>query len=119
MGILVLQNTGQVLALKQTQTTVAGAHVLVQMLIVEIIKGLLGLSAHWWSFGELNYENVRVPKKQILKCSVPVVLYAIQNNLLFVAAKGLSVSVYQALAQLKVDIPDCFSLSFSILCTLM
>lgn len=112
IAILVLQNAGLALLMKYTQQHGHAAHVRMQILMAEFVKILLGFAAHWWHFGELKLRNMYVPVPQAVRCSVPVCLYIVQNNLAFYAARLLPVASFQALLQLKLMFAAVFAAVF-------
>lgn len=111
-AVLVLQNAGLALLMKYTQQHTHTAHVRVQILLAEFVKVLLGFAAHRWNYGEFKLCNMYIPLSQVVRCSVPVFLYIIQNNLSFYAAKLLSIAILQAIIQLKLMFAAVFAVVF-------
>lgn len=76
--------------------------------ITEVIKLFLSLgmlTKETGSFGRLKasiVEHVFWSPKELLKLSVPSVVYAVQNNMAFVALSNLDAAVYQVTYQLKI-----------------
>jgi len=112
IAVLVLQNASLALLIKYTQQHTHTAHVRIQLLLAEFIKVLLGFAAHWWNYGEFKLCNMYIPLSQTVRCSVPVGLYIVQNNLSFHAAKLLPVAIFQALVQLKLMFAAVFAVVF-------
>lgn len=59
-------------------------------------------------FGELNRHILQSPV-EVLKVSVPALLYTVQNNLLYLALTYLDAATYQVLYQLKILTTAIFS----------
>ncbi|CAL9691840.1 unnamed protein product [Knipowitschia caucasica] len=76
--------------------------------LTEVIKLLLSLamlSKETGSLGRLKnalVEHILSSPKELLKLSVPSVVYAIQNNMAFLALSNLDAAVYQVTYQLKI-----------------
>uniref|UniRef100_A0A8C0IK62 Solute carrier family 35 member A1 n=1 Tax=Chelonoidis abingdonii TaxID=106734 RepID=A0A8C0IK62_CHEAB len=76
--------------------------------ITEVIKLFLSvgiLAKETGSLGRLMTslrENVLGSPKELLKLSVPSVVYAVQNNMAFLALSNLDAAVYQVTYQLKI-----------------
>uniref|UniRef100_A0A8D0G544 Solute carrier family 35 member A1 n=1 Tax=Sphenodon punctatus TaxID=8508 RepID=A0A8D0G544_SPHPU len=76
--------------------------------ITEVIKLFLSvgiLAKETGSLGRLLTslkENVLASPKELLKLSVPSVVYAVQNNIAFLALSNLDAAVYQVTYQLKI-----------------
>ncbi|XP_035650341.1 CMP-sialic acid transporter-like isoform X4 [Oncorhynchus keta] len=76
--------------------------------VTEVIKLFLSLgmlTKEAGSFGRLKasiVEHVFQCPKELLKLSVPSVVYAIQNNMAFIALSNLDAAVYQVTYQLKI-----------------
>ncbi|XP_054827745.1 CMP-sialic acid transporter [Eublepharis macularius] len=76
--------------------------------IAEVIKLFLSLGILAKETGSLSKlltslrENVLGSPKELLKLSVPSVVYAIQNNMAFLALSNLDAAVYQVTYQLKI-----------------
>ncbi|CAB1342777.1 unnamed protein product [Coregonus sp. 'balchen'] len=76
--------------------------------VTEVIKLFLSLgmlTKETGSFGRLKasiVEHVFQSPKELLKLSVPSVVYAIQNNMAFIALSNLDAAVYQVTYQLKI-----------------
>ncbi|XP_071225877.1 CMP-sialic acid transporter-like isoform X2 [Salvelinus alpinus] len=76
--------------------------------VTEVIKLFLSLgmlTKEAGSFGRLKasiVEHVFQSPKELLKLSVPSVVYAIQNNMAFIALSNLDAAVYQVTYQLKI-----------------
>ena len=119
---LVLQQSGLVLMIRYSRTAGAGAdHISyipsVVVVSAEVVKFLLNLTLEI-TVKKPDGVGASTDIKQIfktmvnmesLKLLVPALLYLIQNNLLFVALKNLSVPVYQVLNQGKLFTTAFFS----------
>ncbi|KAF4099162.1 CMP-sialic acid transporter [Onychostoma macrolepis] len=76
--------------------------------LTELIKLLLSLgmllreSGDWGRFRSVVVSNILRSPKELLKLSVPSVVYAVQNNMAFVALSNLDAAVYQVTYQLKI-----------------
>lgn len=76
--------------------------------LTEVIKLLLSLGMLTKEMGSLGrlkntlVDNIVFSPKELLKLSVPSVVYAIQNNMAFVALSNLDAAVYQVTYQLKI-----------------
>ncbi|XP_047430158.1 CMP-sialic acid transporter [Mugil cephalus] len=76
--------------------------------ITEVIKLILSLGMLTKESGSLLRlkntiaENIIFSPKELLKLSVPSIVYAIQNNMAFVALSNLDAAVYQVTYQLKI-----------------
>jgi UDP-sugar transporter A1/2/3 len=72
--------------------------------VVKLVVSLAGERLWYLPAGESLLARVRSEMWTIdmVKLSVPGVLYTVQNNLLFVALSNLSIGVYQVSAQLKI-----------------
>lgn len=112
VALLVVQNAGLVILMKYTQQYTHAAHVRVQLLLAEFVKVVLGFAAHRWNYGEFKLCNMYIPLLQTVRCSVPVFLYIVQNNLSFHASKLLPVAIFQALVQLKLIFAAVFAVAF-------
>jgi UDP-sugar transporter A1/2/3 len=72
--------------------------------VVKLVASLMGEYIWHLPAGESLVARVRgeMWSVDMVKLSVPGVLYTVQNNLLFVALSNLSIGVYQVSAQLKI-----------------
>ncbi|XP_030637146.1 CMP-sialic acid transporter [Chanos chanos] len=76
--------------------------------ITEVIKLILSVGMLFRETGTLNklqavvVEHIFHSPKELLKLAVPSVVYAIQNNMAFVALSNLDAAVYQVTYQLKI-----------------
>ncbi|XP_067841010.1 CMP-sialic acid transporter [Heptranchias perlo] len=74
----------------------------------EVIKLILSLGMLTRDTGSLSrmlsalHEHVLRSPKELLKLSVPSIVYAVQNNMAFVALSNLDAAVYQVTYQLKI-----------------
>jgi UDP-sugar transporter A1/2/3 len=108
--LLVVQNVLLVMSVRYSRVhTVDGVAYISSTAVVmsEVVKLLVSLAGEYlWYLkaGESLVARVRdeMWSVDMLKLSVPGVLYTVQNNLLFVALSNLSIGVYQVSAQLKI-----------------
>ncbi|XP_032876735.1 CMP-sialic acid transporter [Amblyraja radiata] len=76
--------------------------------ITEVLKLILSLGMLTRDVGSLRgtlstlYEHILRSPKEMLKLSIPSVVYAVQNNMAFVALSNLDAAVYQVTYQLKI-----------------
>ncbi|XP_066544336.1 CMP-sialic acid transporter [Amia ocellicauda] len=73
--------------------------------IIKLILSLGMLAKETGSLGKLKAsitENIFRSPKELLKLSVPSLVYAVQNNMAFVALSNLDAAVYQVTYQLKI-----------------
>ncbi|XP_013875454.1 CMP-sialic acid transporter isoform X2 [Austrofundulus limnaeus] len=79
-----------------------------KLCLAEVIKLILSLGMLTKESGSINrlkntiMENIIFSPKELLKLSVPSIVYAIQNNMAFVALSNLDAAVYQVTYQLKI-----------------
>jgi len=107
---LILQTTCVVLLLRYSRTKQTEPYVSSTAIVAsEFIKGVICVVLVWLEndrsfdrlFRKLNEEIYRKPA-DTLKLAVPSGLYAIQNNLIFVALSNLNAATYQVSYQLKI-----------------
>jgi UDP-sugar transporter A1/2/3 len=118
---LVLQQSGLVLMIRYSRTAVGPEHIpyipSVVVVSAEILKFMLNgsLEVAFNPDGRINSTEIlktmwsNMISMESIKLFVPALLYLIQNNLLFVALKNLSVPVYQVLNQGKLFTTAFFS----------
>ncbi|XP_006626277.1 CMP-sialic acid transporter [Lepisosteus oculatus] len=73
--------------------------------VIKLILSLGMLAKETGSFGRLKLsitENICGSPKELIKLSVPSVVYAVQNNMAFIALSNLDAAVYQVTYQLKI-----------------
>ncbi|CAF4138966.1 unnamed protein product [Rotaria socialis] len=107
---LILQTTGIVLLLRYSRTWKAEPYISSTAIVAsEFLKGFICLILVWF---ETDCSFVRLAKKlndeiyskpvETFKLTIPSGLYAIQNNLLFIALSYLNAATYQVTYQLKI-----------------
>jgi len=118
---LVLQQSGLVLMIRYSRTAVGPEHIpyipSVVVVSAEVLKFMLNGSLEITFNPDVRSDKSVMLKSMLanmitlecLKLFVPALLYLIQNNLLFVALKNLSVPVYQVLNQGKLFTTAFFS----------
>eukprot|EP00928_Gymnodinium_smaydae_P046437 TRINITY_DN30935_c0_g1_i1.p1 TRINITY_DN30935_c0_g1~~TRINITY_DN30935_c0_g1_i1.p1 ORF type:complete len:367 (-),score=36.60 TRINITY_DN30935_c0_g1_i1:130-1230(-) len=99
---LVLQNSSAVLIMRWTLVRKGEREYLPASAVVvsEMIKTCASLLLVLWEHGTLAgcYAN----KPELLKTSIPAILYLAQNNLQYLAVRSLHAGTYQTIYQLKV-----------------
>ncbi|CAF1027943.1 unnamed protein product [Rotaria sp. Silwood1] len=107
---LVLQTTSLVLLLRYSKTIKTEQYLSSTAIVTaEIIKGLICIFLVWLESDRSMNRLFRVIKQEIYakpydtsKLAIPSGLYAIQNNLLFIALSYLNAATYQVTYQLKI-----------------
>ncbi|CAF4077385.1 unnamed protein product [Rotaria magnacalcarata] len=107
---LILQTTGIVLLLRYSRTWKAEPYISSTAIVAsEFLKGFICLILVWFetdcSFARLAKKlNDEIYSKPVetFKLAIPSGLYAIQNNLLFIALSYLNAATYQVTYQLKI-----------------
>ncbi|XP_051955011.1 CMP-sialic acid transporter-like [Xyrauchen texanus] len=96
-------------ALRYTRTVTSDLYFsTTAVFIVEVIKMLLSLVMLLWETGGLGrcktalVNHIFKSPKEVLKLSVPSVVYAIQNNMAYLALSNLDAAVFQVTYQLKI-----------------
>uniref|UniRef100_A0A670YKQ0 Solute carrier family 35 member A1 n=1 Tax=Pseudonaja textilis TaxID=8673 RepID=A0A670YKQ0_PSETE len=109
LTVMTLVAATYTVALRYTRTTGAVLYFSsTAVCITEVIKLFLSLgilAKETGSLGKLSMslkENVLGSPKELLKLSVPSVVYAVQNNMAFLALSNLDAAVYQVTYQLKI-----------------
>uniref|UniRef100_A0A4W3IFN3 Solute carrier family 35 member A1 n=1 Tax=Callorhinchus milii TaxID=7868 RepID=A0A4W3IFN3_CALMI len=95
--------------LRYTRTTLTEMYfATTAVCLTEVIKLILSLGIFAKETGDLGMtlqhlrDHILRSPKEMLKLSVPSVVYAIQNNMAFVALSNLDAAVYQVTYQLKI-----------------
>lgn len=111
LGLLVAQTVGVVFCLRLSRTvSTDGPRYLntTAVFFAESLKLFCSFLFLWYEKGNLRgtlklvQQHMTRDVKELLKVSVPSLLYTLQNNLLFVALSNLSGAVYQVTYQLKI-----------------
>jgi len=109
MGVLIFQTTALVLLMRYSRTVggpMYSAGTAVFMMEVVKVVFCLGLVYYekrkWKDFTMTLYINLLGQPMETLKMFIPAAIYAVQNNLLFVALSNLDAAVYQVTYQLKI-----------------
>ncbi|XP_034264839.1 CMP-sialic acid transporter [Pantherophis guttatus] len=109
LTVMTLVAATYTVALRYTRTTGAVLYFSsTAVCITEVIKLFLSLGILAKETGSLDRlsmslkENVLGSPKELLKLSVPSVVYAVQNNMAFLALSNLDAAVYQVTYQLKI-----------------
>eukprot|EP01127_Copromyxa_protea_P001317 TRINITY_DN11340_c0_g1_i1.p1 TRINITY_DN11340_c0_g1~~TRINITY_DN11340_c0_g1_i1.p1 ORF type:complete len:444 (-),score=38.42 TRINITY_DN11340_c0_g1_i1:73-1224(-) len=113
--LMVLQTTSLVILLRYSRTQEGDRYFSSTTVAVgELIKSVTCVIVLFWQdtdAGHSIYKHLVQDKMDLLKVSVPSILYAVQNNLLFYALSNLSVPHYQVMYQLKVFTTALFSVA--------
>lgn len=102
LGLLAVQNCSAVLIMRWTRATPGENAYSTQTAVVmqEILKTTVSVALTFWERGELASTFKNPP--ELLKTSVPALLYLVQNNLQYVAVSNLHAATYQVTYQLKI-----------------
>jgi len=102
LALLAVQNCSAVLMMRWTRATPGQSDYNTQTAVVmqEVCKTVASVVLAVWERGEIASTFRNVP--ELLKTSVPAVLYLIQNNLQYVAVSNLHAATYQVTYQLKI-----------------
>jgi UDP-sugar transporter A1/2/3 len=115
--LLVAQMVGLVLLMRYSRTAhepgqplylASTAVFLMEVMKLVVCLVIVGLQAGGSLFAELQQHVLQSPR-EILKLTVPSVLYTIQNNLLYLALTNLDAATYQVCYQLKILTTALFS----------
>ncbi|XP_076612637.1 CMP-sialic acid transporter [Chaetodon auriga] len=110
LTVMTLVAAAYTVALRYTRTTSSGDMYFstTAVCITEVIKLILSLGMLTKETGSparlknALVEHVFCSPKELLKLSVPSVVYAVQNNMAFLALSNLDAAVYQVTYQLKI-----------------
>lgn len=110
LTVMTLVAATYTVALRYTRTTSTGEMYFstTAVFLTEVIKLILSLGMLTKEMGgftrlkNILMEQVVFSPKELLKLSVPSLVYAIQNNMAFVALSNLDAAVYQVTYQLKI-----------------
>ncbi|XP_013875453.1 CMP-sialic acid transporter isoform X1 [Austrofundulus limnaeus] len=110
LSVMTLVAATYTVALRYTRTISTGDMYFstTAVCLAEVIKLILSLGMLTKESGSINrlkntiMENIIFSPKELLKLSVPSIVYAIQNNMAFVALSNLDAAVYQVTYQLKI-----------------
>lgn len=102
LALLAVQNCSAVLVMRWTRSTPGQNNYNTQTAVVmqEVFKTVVSMSLTLWQRGEISSTFRNVP--ELLKTSVPAVLYLIQNNLQYIAVSNLHAATFQVTYQLKI-----------------
>ena len=102
LALLAVQNCSAVLVMRYTRATEGQNSYNTQSAVImqEALKTLASAALVVHEKGELRSTFKNVP--ELLRTSVPAVLYLIQNNLQYVAVSNLHAATYQVTYQLKI-----------------
>lgn len=117
MVVLVVQNSALVLMMRYTMTKAVDRYSTTScVFFMEITKILICLGIIFYQKGfstrafiSTIYSTILGSPIDTLKMLIPATIYAIQNNLLFVAIENLDAAVYQVTYQLKILTTAMFS----------
>lgn len=122
LAILVIQNCSLILVMRysRTQGTAASMYIIsTAVMVSEFLKLLVSLFVVYASnisslcschgLREAFHRDFIDHRYEILKLCVPSGLYVVQNNLLYLSASNLPVSIFQVLSQLKIVTTAVFS----------
>jgi len=116
LGVLILQNTALVLLMRYSRTVEGPMYSATTCVFtMEVAKVIFCLCFVLYEkrdfriFAKTIHVNLFGNPMETLKMCIPAAIYAIQNNLLFVALSNLEAAVYQVTYQLKVLTTALFS----------
>ncbi|XP_016379174.1 CMP-sialic acid transporter [Sinocyclocheilus rhinocerous] len=109
LAVMTLIAAAYTVALRFTRTVSSDLYFsTTAVFLTELIKLLLSLgmllreSGDWGRCRSVVVSNILRSPVELLKLSVPSVVYAVQNNMAFVALSNLDAAVYQVTYQLKI-----------------
>ncbi|XP_012606351.1 CMP-sialic acid transporter isoform X2 [Microcebus murinus] len=109
LAVMTLMAAAYTIALRYTRTSDKELYFsTTAVCITEVIKLLLSVGILAKETGSLDRfkaslrENVLRSPKELMKLSVPSLVYAVQNNMAFLALSNLDAAVYQVTYQLKI-----------------
>ncbi|XP_054910118.1 CMP-sialic acid transporter [Poeciliopsis prolifica] len=110
LAVMTLVAATYTVALRYTRTISSGEMYFstTAVCITEVIKLILSLgmllkeTSSLLRFKNLIVEQIISSPKELLKLSVPSIVYAVQNNMAFIALSNLDAAVYQVTYQLKI-----------------
>ncbi|XP_061667723.1 CMP-sialic acid transporter [Syngnathoides biaculeatus] len=111
LTVMTLVAAAYTVALRYTRTTVSPEELYfttTAVCITEVIKLILSTGMLAWECGSVKNllatikEHLLNNPRELLKLSVPSLVYALQNNMAFVALSNLDAAVYQVTYQLKI-----------------
>lgn len=117
--ILIVQNSALVLMMRYSRTTKGPMYSATScVFFMEFVKVLMSLFFVWYQkefavvpFIRTIYTSLMGSPVDTLKMLIPATIYAIQNNLLFIALSNLSAASYQVTYQLKILTTAMFSVT--------
>ncbi|GCB73305.1 CMP-sialic acid transporter [Scyliorhinus torazame] len=109
LTVMTLVAATYTVALRYTRTVLTEMYfATTAVCITEVIKLILSLGMLTRDTGSLSrllstlHEHIIRSPKELLKLSIPSLVYAVQNNMAFVALSNLDAAVYQVTYQLKI-----------------
>ncbi|XP_043925094.1 CMP-sialic acid transporter isoform X2 [Protopterus annectens] len=109
LTVMTLVAATYIIALRYTRVTSADTYFsTTAVCITEVIKLLISVGILTKESGSLGNlcsslrENIVGSPKEMLKLSIPSIVYAVQNNMAFLALSNLDAAVYQVTYQLKI-----------------
>ncbi|XP_065909588.1 UDP-galactose translocator-like isoform X1 [Dysidea avara] len=113
---LVIQNAVLILSMRYSRLVEGNQYITTTAVVIaETMKMFVCIGIIWYqqpntsSFVSFLHESIIVNWKDTLKLSVPAFVYALQNNLQYVAVSNLEAAVFQVLYQMKVFTTALFS----------
>jgi len=116
---LIVQNTALVLLMRKSRVVAEGPlyYTTTVVFFMEVVKVVVCLGVVYFEkkytkdFVNTIHVNIIGQPSETLKMIIPASIYAIQNNLLFIALSNLEAAVYQVTYQLKILTTALFSVS--------
>jgi len=124
LAVLVVQNCSLILIMRysriagdQTSRYIISTAVLLSEMIKFLVSAMVIYGPHvsslcsWDEIKRLYRDDFYDNRIELLKLCVPSGLYVVQNNLQYLAASNLPVSIFQVLSQLKIVTTAIFSVT--------
>jgi UDP-sugar transporter A1/2/3 len=111
LALLAAQNAGQTLIIKYAQHHGSHPDTLVLMVVVELGKLVVSMVLFFLFEADVTWIQFFSPSavRRSFKLAPPALMFALQNQILFVAVQNLDPPVFQALTQLKILFAGVFS----------
>jgi UDP-sugar transporter A1/2/3 len=111
LSLLAAQNAGQTLIIKYAQHHGSHPDTLVLMVVVEMGKLVVSMALFFMFEADATWIQFFSPSalRRSFKLAPPAFMFALQNQILFVAVRNLDPPVFQALTQLKILFAGVFS----------